>query len=92
RQSLRTIAEAGGGEYYELGTEQDDVIALRVLSDVQSHAQTFHRQEIFAELYWPLLAAAAGAVCLGTLTVRERIRLWLLLAGAVAAVVFVLVL
>ena len=92
RQSLRTIAEAGGGEYYELGTEQDDVIALRVLSDVQSQAQTFHRQEIFAELYWPLLAAAAGAVCLGTLTVRERIRLWLLLAGAAAAVIFVLVL
>ena len=65
------------------------MIALRILSDLQKRAQAFHRQEAFTELYWPLLAAAAASVCLGTLTVRERARLWLLLAVAVATVILV---
>ena len=80
RRSLRAIAEAGGGQYYELGTERDDVIALKILSDVQQHAQVFQREEVFTDLYWWLLASAAGFICLGTLLVKERTRLWWQLA------------
>ncbi len=80
RRSLRAIAEAGGGQYYELGTERDDVIALKILSDVQQRAQVFQREEVFTDLYWWLLAGAAGCICLGTLLVKERTRLWWQLA------------
>ncbi len=76
RRSLGAIAEAGGGEYYELGVDSDQDIALRIISDVQRRAQATQRQETFTELYWFLLATAAGLVCLGTLFVKERTQLW----------------
>jgi len=90
RRSLRTIAEAGGGQYFELGTERDEVIALRILSDVQQRAQVFQREEVFTELYWLLLAAGAGFIMLGTLLVKERTQLWWQFAVVVALVALLL--
>ena len=86
RQSLRAIAEAGGGEYYELGVDADQHVALQVLTDVQRRAQSTQREETFTELYWFLLVAAAGLVCLGTLLLKERTQLWWELATAGALV------
>ena len=82
RQSLRAIADAGGGEYYELGVDPAQNVALQILSDVQSRAGSTQRQETYTELYWFLLAAAAGLVCLGTCLLQERTQLWWQLAGA----------
>ena len=59
RQSLRAIAQAGGGAYYELGSESDAAIALNILADIQQASTgVLQRQEEFAELYWYLLVAA----------------------------------
>ena len=90
RRSLRAIAEAGGGEYYELGVDADQDIALQILTDVQRRAQSTQREETFTELYWFLLAAAAGLVCLGTLLLKERTQLWWQLATVVALVMLLM--
>ena len=82
RPSLRAIAEAGGGGYYELGVSTDQNVALQILTDVQRRAQSTRREETFTELYWYLLATAAGLVCLGTLLLKERTQLWWQLATA----------
>ena len=80
RQSLRAIAETGGGQYYELGAEPDQLVALRILADAQQGAQQTTSEEVFTELYWSLLVVAAGFVCLGTLLIKERAQLWWQLA------------
>ena len=90
RGSLRAIAEAGGGDYYELGVDADEDVALQILTDVQSRAQATQREETFTELYWFLLAVAAGLVCLGTLLLKERTQLWWQLATAGALVAFLM--
>ena len=84
RESLRAVAEAGDGAYYELGVDGAQDVALRILSDVERRAQATHREETFTELYWYLLAAAAGLVGLGTLLLRENAQLWWQLATAAA--------
>ena len=84
RRSLRAIARAGGGRYFELGAEPDQVLALRILDDVRRITGATRREEEFAELYWFLLVGAAAALLLGTLLVTERSRLWWQLAGGVA--------
>ena len=84
RDSLRAIAEAGDGAYYELGVDGAQDIALEILTDVERRAQATHREEQFTELYWYLLAAAAGLVGLGTLLLKEQTQLWWQLATAAA--------
>ena len=86
RQSLRAIAAAGGGEYYELGVDSGQSIALDILTDVQARAQSTQRTETFTELYWYLLVVAAGFVALGTLVLQERTQLWWQLATAAGLV------
>ena len=90
RRSLRAIAEAGDGAYYELGVDSAQDIALRILGDVERRAQATHREETFTDLYWYLLAVAAGLVGLGTLLVREQAQLWWQLATAAALAVLLL--
>ena len=90
RASLRATAEAGDGAYYELGTDGAQDIALRILADVERRAPATRREEQFTELYWPLLAAAAGFVGLGTLLLREQTQLWWQLAAAAALAVLLL--
>ena len=90
RQSLRAIARAGGGRYFELGAEPDQVLALRILDDIRRITGATRIEEEFAELYWFLLAGAGAALLLATLVVTERSRLWWQLAGgcAILAVFF----
>ena len=90
RRSLRAIAEAGGGEYYELGIDSDQDIALRIITDVQRRAQATQREETFTELYWFFLATAAGLVCVGTVFVAERTQLWWQVAAAGGLIVLLL--
>ena len=90
RESLRAIAGAGDGAYYELGVDGAQDIALRILTDVERRAQSTHREETFTELYWYLLAAAAALVGLGTLLLKEQTQLWWQLATAAALAVLLL--
>ena len=80
RRSLRSIAAAGGGRYYELGTQSDQLLALEILSDARQFAPRTGVQEVVEELYWLLLATAAGFVGLGTLFIADRMQLWWQLA------------
>ena len=90
RRSLRAIADAGGGEYYELGVDTAEDVALQILTDVQRRAQSTQREETFTELYWFLLVSAAGLICLGTLLLKERTQLWWQLATAGALVALIM--
>ena len=90
RDSLRAIAAAGDGAYYELGVDTAQDVALEILTDVERRARSTHREEQFTELYWYLLAAAAGLVGLGTLLLREQTQLWWQLATAAALAVLLL--
>ncbi len=91
RQSLRAIAQAGGGAYYELGSEPDHVVALKILADVQRSSRgMLQRQEDFAELYWYFLLAAAALIGIGTLLLQERTQLWWQLSAATLLLVALL--
>ena len=91
RQSLRAIAQAGGGAYYELGAESDQVVALKILADIQRASRgILQRQEDLAELYWYFLIAAAVLLGWGTLLLKEQTQLWWQLATAAVVVVALL--
>ena len=81
RDSLRTIARMGGGEYFELGRESDREIALRIIADVKRNSPVTQLDESFQDLYWRFLFAAAVALCLGTLALRSGAELWWQAAG-----------
>ena len=83
RTSLREIAAAGGGEYFELGASSDDQIAARIIQNAARRSGNEQVDESFDELYWYLLAAAAGCLGIGVLFVKQRVQLGL---GFIAAV------
>jgi len=84
RESLRAIARAGGGEYYELGTEPDRDVAARIIASVKRRAKVAPVSTSGEELYWPFLLAAAVATCVATLQLREGVPLAWQAAVAVA--------
>ena len=86
RDSLREIARAGGGEYFELGSEPDREIAARIISSVRNKAPAAPREERTEDLYWRFLLAAAVVLCPGTLVLGQRTEWLWQAAGAVAAV------
>jgi len=86
RDTLREIARAGGGEYFELGPEPDREIAARIISSVRRKAPAAPREEQREELYWRFLAAAAAILCPATLVLRRPTELWWQAAAALAAI------
>ena len=85
RESLRTIASAGGGEYLELGRQSDAEIAAHIVSSVRRRAPAGGREERREELYWRFLLAAGLFLCLGGCLLKHRTELWWLAAGGLAA-------
>ena len=93
RQGLRRIAAEGDGAYYELDQNPDRDIANRFIDTARRSVPpivdpALHPradQATATDLYWPLLAAAAGLAAVGALFARRRTLLWLELAGAAAA-------
>lgn len=75
RTSLREIARAGGGEYFELGTAADEQIAARIIQNAARRSGNEQVDESFDELYWYLLAAAAGCIGVGVLFLKQRLQL-----------------
>jgi Ca-activated chloride channel family protein len=88
RESLATIAGAGGGRYMELDRERDVDIAVTVIDAVRKTARG-GVEEGADDIYWPCLALAAVFLVLGISLVRDRTELALATAGAVAALVVV---
>jgi Ca-activated chloride channel family protein len=88
RNSLRTIAHAGGGEYFELGREADRDVAFRIISSVRRRAQVGREETSEEELYWRFLFAAAVVLCLGTFVLKEGAELWGQVGGATVAMLF----
>jgi Ca-activated chloride channel family protein len=89
RNSLREIARTGRGEYFELGTSADAQIAARIIQNASRRSNSEQVDEAFDELYWYLLAAAAGCVAMGVLFLKQRFQLGLGLAAALGIMAFV---
>jgi Ca-activated chloride channel family protein len=92
RESLRQIASAGGGQYFEIGREPDRDVAFRIIDSVRRRAAPGADSEAEVsreELYWPFLFAAAVLLCAGTLVLRERTELAWQAAGGVAVILLV---
>ena len=82
RPSLHDIARAGNGEYLELGSSADEQVAARIVQNAARRSGNEQVDESFDELYWYLLAAAAGCLAVGALFVRQRFQLGLSFAVA----------
>lgn len=68
RRSLRNIASTTGGEYFELDTESDRQIALKIINKVTSswpRVETTQKDKVFQELYWYCLLGASFFLGLG---------------------------
>jgi Ca-activated chloride channel family protein len=85
RDSLQTIARAGGGQYFELDTEPDQDIAARIITAVKRRANVAEVTNTDQDLYWHFLFAAGTTLCLGTLLLRDRTELWWHAATSVVA-------
>jgi Ca-activated chloride channel family protein len=86
RDSLRQIASAGGGDYFELGREPDRDIATKIIAGVKRRATSSQRVESFEELYWRFLFAAGVFLCLGTILLSAPTELCWQAAATLAAV------
>jgi Ca-activated chloride channel family protein len=89
RASLRTIAVAGNGQYFEMDRGSDVDLANRVIDSARRRSATSRTEPIMQDIYWPFLLAAALCALAGCLFVRDRAALWLQLAGVAAAIVIV---
>ena len=89
RESLRKIAVAGGGEYFELGRRADRDIAFSIISAARRRAEVAQEDESREELYWRFLFAAAVLLGAGTFLLKKGAELWWQAAGAVAALLII---
>jgi Ca-activated chloride channel family protein len=89
RESLRAIARAGGGRYYELGSVSDTQLAARILDEAGRRSSNEQVGESFRELYWHVAVAAAACLGLGMLFVRQTMPLVLQVAVALGTIALV---
>lgn len=87
RTSLRAIATAGAGQYYELDRTPDREIANAIVDAARRRSPGRPLEEVREELYWPFLLLAAGVAGLGMLWLRDRAELWLGIGVAAATAV-----
>jgi hypothetical protein len=86
RRSLLQIAIAGGGEYFEIGTEPDRVVAFKIIDRLRRRARDVPPTETFEDLYRRALMGAAVVLCLGTVFLYKPSELAWQTAGALAVV------
>ena len=89
RESLRAIATAGGGEYFEIGREPDREVAFKIINTVRRRAAVSQQVESHEELYWRFLLAAGVLLCVGTFFLRTGAELWWQAAGALTTALIV---
>jgi Ca-activated chloride channel family protein len=81
RDSLATIAAAGGGQYLELGRQGDREIANRIISAARRRGGSAGVETAARDLYWQFLLAAATVLAIGIVFMQERAELWLYALG-----------
>ncbi len=89
RTSLREIARAGNGEYFEIATAPDEQIAARIIQNASRRSSNNQVDESLDELYWYLLVAAAGCLAIGVLFVKQKLQLGFGLAAAALLLVLI---
>jgi hypothetical protein len=89
RASLSRIANAGGGEYFEIDREGDREIANKIIDAARRRAGSRGIEVANEELYWRFLLLAAALMSVGLLFLQERVELWLQAAGAGVALALV---
>jgi Ca-activated chloride channel family protein len=87
RNSLGTIATAGGGRYFELDREEDREIANAIIDLTRRRSGAQGVQQSFEDRYREFLMAAAGFVVLGVLFLRDQSALALQVAAGAAVLV-----
>jgi Ca-activated chloride channel family protein len=87
RASLRTIAAAGAGQYFEMDRGSDVELANRLIDAARRRAATAKTEAEMQDVYWPFLAAAALAAFAGCLWVRDRAAVALQLAGVIVTAI-----
>jgi Ca-activated chloride channel family protein len=90
RSSLIQIAQAGGGEYFEIGRGPDRDVAFTNIDRLRQRDRDAQVVESFEELYWYCLLAAAIVLCAGTALLRKRAELIWQAAGATAVVLLLM--
>jgi Ca-activated chloride channel homolog len=70
RTSLRTIAVAGGGQYFELDRQGDREISHSIIDDARRRSGSQQMEERWEDLYWRFIALATVLAVLGILALR----------------------
>lgn len=86
RESLRRIARAGGGEYFEIGAEPDRSVAVKIIGSVARRANSSGLEKSVQDVYWPLLLGAALFLAAGVVVLSSRAELWWEVAALLAAI------
>jgi Ca-activated chloride channel homolog len=86
RDSLRAIARAGRGDYFEIDQSSDRDVAFGLLSAVRRRAPVAGVEESHRDIYWGFLFSAGIVLCLATIFIRQRAELWWQAAAVTAAV------
>jgi Ca-activated chloride channel family protein len=81
RDSLRRIASAAGGGYYELDRDADTAIARSIVGAGRRLAPPVAATTETEDLYWWFLAAGWGVLAVGMVFLREPTELFWLLGG-----------
>jgi Ca-activated chloride channel homolog len=90
RSSLRAIATAAGGYYFELDqTTSDREIASTIINTARARAGSRGVEERTDDLYWQFLLLAAALLLAGVLFVRDPAELWIHIAGSGAVLLIV---
>lgn len=87
RNSLATIATAGGGRYFELDREEDRDIANTIIDLTRRRSGGRGVEQTFEDRYREFLMGAAGLVVLGVLFLRDQSALALQLAAGTAVLI-----
>ena len=87
RASLRRIAAAGGGQYFELDRDPDRDIANAIIDAGRRQAPATTEKGTEEELYWRFLAGSLALAALGSIFLRERAELWIQLAATATTAV-----
>jgi hypothetical protein len=87
RVSLRRIAAAGGGQYFELDRDPDRDVANAIIDAGRRQTPATTEEGVVEELYWRFLAAGLALAAIGTVFLRDRAELWIQLAAAAATAV-----
>jgi hypothetical protein len=85
RKSLRAIASADDGQYFEIGQQPDRDLAFELIAAIRQGATVRDQEKRVEDIYWRFLCAAAVFMGLGILALKRGGDLWWQVTGALAS-------